>query len=462
MNKKMIRNIVIVAGVILLLVIGIVVLQHVNTSDETPVASQAPQYTVYSIETEDVQSVSTQSGGAPLITVTRDGDRWALNGDAEDVDQSKLASFVSTAAKVTSEHEIELNAQDLSQYGLEQPEVNSELTVIVTAKDGSVQTLYIGDRSATLGEYFIRTQNSRDVYTINSYKADTLAKPISYYYQFNRFSANTADIINIVLERRGADPIELRLKNNIDNQRYNTVWEIAQPYPEVYNAIDDAVDDMILTPLSELTIIERAPEGAAYGFDKPSAVMTITSAAYRTDGTREAPQTIRMAVGNSENGKTYVQLDGRAYVVPSASVAFVSTDAFLLVSKLAGLVDVLDTDALTVQSNGTEMKVDISHADGEQSFRVNDKAVDTENFRTVYQEIIGWQADAVYQGEPMGDVRMSFKYHGYNGTKDVVITISSINEVYDAVTRDGITRFLVKKSKIDALMKTISDYVNSL
>lgn len=456
MNKKMLRNIIVVAGIIILLTVGIILIMRMENVDAPNEEPAMEQYTLYSIDIDDVQSVSIL--GEPEINVTKNGDLWALNGVTDDVDQSKLAVFVSTASKVMSQNRIETNCGDMSQYGIEKPSV----LVKVTQKDGVEKILRIGDKSPVIGEYFIAEQDSKDVYTLNAYKYDTLTAPVSYYYQFNRFNVNVNDITNIKLERLGGYTIELRMKENKGDGRYSSVWEMIQPYPETYNAIDNAVDDMILTPISELSVTERAPENILYGFESPYAVMTVKVEEYRQDGTRGTPVEIRLDIGNSENGLTYVQLNGKAYSVSSDKLDFISTDEFLLVSKLAGFVDILDTDGVIVKCADSEMRMQIVDHDSNNCFKVNERVVDTEAARKIYQEMIGFSVDAVYNGEQIGDKRITLDYHGFGGAPDVNITLSSVNEIYDAVTRNGITRFLIKKTKTDNLMKAISDYKNNL
>ena len=91
-------------------------------------------------------------------------------------------------------NKIEENPADLSQYGLDNPQV----TVTVEKKNGQIDKMIIGDLSPTLGEYFVMKDGDNTVYTIYDFKVDTLKKPISYYKKgVNRFSINMTILMTL-------------------------------------------------------------------------------------------------------------------------------------------------------------------------------------------------------------------------------------------------------------------------
>lgn len=458
MNKKMIRNIVIILAVLLLLAAGILVLNRMDTDPAAPEKTPLPQFTAYKVENDQIDSFTIQMG-SQVLAVKNEGDsNWSINGvSPEELDKSKVESLVTTVNTVVSNYEIEKEVSDLSPYGLNQPYV----TVTVTLKDGTNDVLLIGDKSPTLGEHFFMKQGDSTVYTLYAYKVDTLVKPLSYYQSFNRFSVNIDDITQVTMFRRGQDTLELRLKNNQDKENYNIIWEVTQPYSEPLNAIDNFVDDNILAPLSELSVSEPAAAGRDYGFVNPAARLTIISAPYQEDGTRGAAKTQEMVIGNTENGYTYVQLDGKAYAVPSASLQFVYTDAFLAVSKLTALVDIAGVEQVRISAGDKTTVMDIAHPDESTfSFHINGHEADEKLSKQMYQEMISLSCDALYQNEQLQEKALTLFFKGYQGAGDVTVEFFSINELNYAITRNGKTQFVIKKSKVNDMLAKLNEYVN--
>jgi hypothetical protein len=166
-------------------------------------------------------------------------------------------------------------------------------------------------------------------------------------------------------------------------------------------------------------------------------------------------------IGNSEDGLAYVQYKGKAYAVTKSDVDFAYTDAFLAVSKLQALVDVQKTDKVTVTAPSVNAVIDIAHDESEVTFKVNGAEADTKLSKQIYQSIIALNIDAVYNGEQTGDTEITIEYHGYNGGEDVKIELKPINELNYALTRNGKTYFIIKKTKVDEMLSGLNEYIQN-
>lgn len=459
--KKNVKILISVVLVIALLIVGIVVLLKADgtTSDEPqPTATPTSRYDAYKAERDDIDSFVITCEGNKLIFKNTGEGTWSVNGiEYDSLDSSKVETLLGSVCVMMSNNEIEIGAQDLAKYGLENPYI----TIDMRRKDGTEDRLLIGDMSPTLGEYFFTVDGSGDIYSIYSYKVDTIQKPASYYTTFNRFSVPIDDITNIKMERRGMDNLELRVKNITEADGYSVAWEIVQPYKQVFNGIDQFISDKILTPIEDLTISAPADKGVDYGFDNPSAKLTLEIQPYNDQsGTRDEAYTETVIVGNSADGVTYVRYKDNAYAVTSGDISFVYTDAFLTVSKLQALVDIQNTDKVTVTYPSGSFVMDIEHdkSNDDMTFKINGNEIDSKEAKQLYQSIISLNIDAVYNSEPMGDAEITIVFDGYDGGENVKIEFKPINELNYALERNGETYFVIKKTKLDEMLAKLNEY----
>ncbi len=446
---KSTRNIVIIAAVIALLAVGIVVLNKVDFSkdNDTQTADTKETYTIYSAAVDDLSAVSVESQNG-VIEAVKSGNNWTLKG-TDDVDGSKVYTLVSTVSSITSKNKISENVTDFSQYGLEEPSA----TVVINGKDGE-NTLYIGDKSPTLGEYFIRLNGDATVYTLYAYKVDTIMQPLSYYSDFNRFNINIDDVTAIKIERDN-ETIELKIAENIENT-VNNVWELVKPYQSSAN--DEYIDNNILSPLSELTF--NTPVDGARGTDSPTAKITLIVKPY-DNGTGKYGEeyTEEFAIGNIENGKANVAYNGRVYEVNEEAVKFAEASAFNILNKLQALVDISAVKSFEVEYGNKSYKTEISKNGDDMRFKLNGKDADAKTARQMYQAMISLAVDGEYNGETMGDAMLEIDFDGIKDEDDVEIEFKSINDLSCALVRNGRAEFTIKKNKLEEFIKLWEAYV---
>lgn len=452
---KSTRNIIIIASVIIILVAGIVVVSNVdfNRDEGNELSSADTSYTIYSEDTSNLSSVTVKTADSTITADNLGNSVWTINGmSSEDIDKSKAHTLASTVSTIISKNKIEENVSDFAQYGLEEPSI----TVIIRDNGGSENTLYVGDKSPTLGEYFIRFNDDTTVYTLYSYKADTLMQPLSYYSDFNRFSINIDDITRIKIERDG-ETIELKLADDIE-KTVNNVWELVQPYKSSAN--DEYIDSNILADLGELAFNTLAPEDGSYGTDTPAVKITLTIKPYdNTTGKYGEEYTEEFAVGKIENGKAYVEYNGRVYEVAEEAVEFVNSSAFNILNKLQSLVDISLINSFTVTESEKSDKMEISRKNDEMSFKLNGADVQAKTAKSIYQAMISLAVDGIYRGEKLGETVLTIDFDGIKSDDDVKIEYKSINDLSCALVRNGKAEFTIKKNKLNEFTELWRSYV---
>ncbi|MCX7714205.1 MAG: DUF4340 domain-containing protein [Clostridia bacterium] len=450
------RNAVII-GVVLAALVGM--LFWVNTlepqKEETQTSTETPKFTAYKIDSENVSSFIIKSKGLEIMAKNLGDGKWSLNDVSPDeLDSSKVSDLVTTVTTMISNYEIAKDSFVLSEYGLENPYI----TIDIANKDGSSDRLLIGDKSPTTGEYFFLKQGDSTVYSIYAYKVDTMLKHVSYYQSYNRFKVQTSDINEIILKRKNKPTIHLKLKDTTEQTSYN-VWQMLEPYEGVQNAIDQFVDDKILTPIGEMTVSDPAPAGRKYGFEDPHSVLTLNVIPHNEDGSTGEPYTVVLTVGNTENGLTYVKLDDKVYTVSESSLDFMNTDEFLVVSKLQALSDIAVTEQVKVSYSEKQSVLDITHVDENTfSFKINGKDADEKLSKEMYQNIIALNVDGLYKNEALGLPEVTIFYKGYGTGEDTTVEFIPINELSYALRRNGKTQFTIKKSKVEEMLQKLENF----
>jgi hypothetical protein len=457
MKKKTV--LILIAVFVLAVLVGATVwLAKTPSSSEPSPQPTTASATVYKAESEQLSEIRFDyKDGTPskALLLKKNQNSWQIDGvDPQTTDEAKISSLAATVSTVTSKNYIETDPSDLAQYGLDDPSI----TVSLTDQQGTVDTLFIGDLSPTLGEYFIMQKDVNAVYTINSYKVDSIRQPVSYYQEFNRFKVTTADITGIKMERAQKDTVELKIKDTVDENTI-MVWEMSQPYPFTVNASDDYIDSQILQPLEEISLTTLAPEGTNTGLDSPSAVLTLTVTPYDNETKQESsPYEEVLKLGKTENNKIYVGYKNQAFITDSALFSFVSIDAFQFVNKLQAMVNITDVSKVTVTGQGQSTSLDIEHVDGDYKFKLDGKDADYKLSKMMYQGFIGLSVDAEYHGEALENPEITLYYEGYQGADNVTVELQPVNELYYAVTKNGDTQFVIKRNKVEDMMKALDTF----
>ena len=143
-----------------------------GTSTETETGSE----TVFENDNADTIVVKTQD--REMRYVKTDGS-WTVDGYAADeLDQTKLQSFVSGALRYTSSTVIN-DVTDLSEYGLDDP-----AATVTVSGGGMTDVIEIGGKSAVENKYF--AMHNGTVFTIQAAQYTKLLSEPSYFTEFTR------------------------------------------------------------------------------------------------------------------------------------------------------------------------------------------------------------------------------------------------------------------------------------
>lgn len=448
-------------GVIILVILalmgaGIWAVYNVEPEkEETPSATDVPQYNVYRQESENVASIKvvTQNG---TISLENSENGWILNDIAQtEVSKDRIEDLVTTVVTVISNYEIEKNPQDLSVYGLDNPLVRIE----VVDKSGKIDKFIVGSQSPVTGEYFFMQEGGDTVYSIYEAKVTQLLKDEKYYQDFSRFSITMEELDEIIMQRK-KNTIHLQVKDDLESMTsaYN-IWEITKPYDGTFNAIDQFIDDKIISSINSLDIRTVAEPREDYGLDNPEYVLTINMIKRNEDKSAGEKYSQKLIISKNFESKRFVKIDGRdtVYEINSSDVEFMEVDEFLIISKLAILKDIAKTSKVEVNDGNSKTVMEIGHVENNKfTFKINGEEADEEESKKKYQEIISVSADALYNGEPLlGEAEITVDFYGYDGGADMKVEFIPIDDLSYAIRRDGVIVFTVKKADVKEMAEKI-------
>lgn len=454
MNKTL-RNIIISVAVIILLIAGIVIVNNIDVSDKSDtLSSQQPVYTIYSEDTTKISNIEVQNG-AEIIKAVNLGDAvWTINDmSTDDIDSSKAAGLAGVVSSITSQNKIEQSPSDLSQYGLDNPDI----TVTITKTNGDKDKIYIGEMSPTLGEYFVMKDGDDTVYTLYEFKVTSLKQPLSYYQEFNRFDVDIDDINNIKIIRSD-ETIELNILEDIDKYTGN-VWAMTAPYQSAAN--DDYIDDKILEPIDGIELTSPL-ENVDGGFSNASPVLILSVKPYdNLTGKYDDIYTETFTVGKTDGEKTYVKYKDKVYAVPSENISFVNESSFNIVSKMQALADISEIKSVTLEYGNSAHTMEIEQKNNEYSFKLNGNDADADVSQSIYKSIISLAIDGIYNGQQMTDTVLKITYEGEKDSDDIIIEFKSIDDLNCALVRNGKSEFTIKKNKLSEFIELFDTYAEN-
>lgn len=130
----------------------------------------AETYEVINIDTSLVTEIGIISGNG-TVNLQKKGDEWlCIDNEKEKIDSAKVESFLSSAGQISSELKIE-EADDMSEYGLNNPAIN-----ITLQWDNNLYVIKAGDYNSITGYYYLSVNDDNNVYTIDG----------SLYYSLNK------------------------------------------------------------------------------------------------------------------------------------------------------------------------------------------------------------------------------------------------------------------------------------
>lgn len=380
---------------------------------------------------------------------------------------SKLAAY---SHSVIASKTVETDAEDLSAYGLDKPQVQVDFTY----HDGTSMQLNIGAKVPTGSYYYMNLDDSNDVYMIYYTVYDYFTQDLTALHIVPAMPAiDPENLVYLLAEQKGKETVEVVLRGSNDNSTSIADVMLIQPFEYDVNSTR-ASETMISASAIALTgYAGHAQDEAAlaeFGLDEPFAVIEVADS-------NEVSVSMRVGSvvpGNSAYRYATVDETGDVYTVDVNLLAFLDDcRVSYLVDQFAGLINIKRIDGFTIETadktyvteikstpytdeNGNEMV--------DQEFYFNGEFVDEDLYRDFYQVVIGRLVDKRIENEEEyyfdGDVAVRLTYDLNYSDEDYVVEYVDYDRDYYAVRRDGVSLFLIRKDKIQEMTDTAELLLN--
>lgn len=173
--EKQKKQVLILTVLLLVLVIAYLAIHIYNGKQEEKESAKEEAEKIYITNdaVEDITAFSYVLTGETL-SFAKSGDEWIYDGDTScNLDESVIETMLGKVASITAD-ECLSEPESLDSYGLDAPSGQITLTT-----DEETVTLFIGNRNAITGSYYLKKDGDDKVYLVSSTVASACTKNIS-------------------------------------------------------------------------------------------------------------------------------------------------------------------------------------------------------------------------------------------------------------------------------------------
>lgn len=433
---------------------------------------------VFTASADDIKSLDFMVDDTETTFEKKD-DSWVKKDDTDfPVNQSTLDSAASSVTSVESDRVLE-DVDNLAEYGLDSP---ANIIKIVTKSededgDDTTATLYVGDENSSTSQYYVRKDDEKTVYLVDSSCVEPFTKTLYDYAQMEDFPAisSTDTITKISVD--GDNSYEL--KKDADT----SVWSVNANGEE--DKADSATVSSLVSSFGSMAYNSMADykceDKSKYGLDKPYSTITVdyqeeaetsddnaetsdSETPDSTETTEMVDKQLTILVGNeADDSNRYVMVNdsNEVYTMSEETLSALTdkteedfwdmTVSYVSVNSLA---------SLKVNYQGTDYKVNASREtstdeDGNDTetvtYKLDGADLNETTFTTFYNKLINMAAQKrlTEKYDPDGDAELTVTFTEEDGDTLEVSYYSYDTNYYAAVVDNKV--YLVNKMNIKEL-----------
>lgn len=482
--KPILIGVIAIVVLALLLVVFMVIFpeKEVETIPaESAAVSEEPVYYVIKEDGDSLVRIRAIPAEGETLTVDYVRDEagklsYEVTPEAEffDYNTSKFRSMMFTLSTLNAVDFVEEDPEDLSVYGLDEPQYQMELTFA----DGSIINLYVGDNTPVDYYYYAMTDKDNIVYTIGNYVTSLIMRSELEYRDIASFPQYTDEDIYtninwICLTNEDGRVLEVVFDEDfsIEGNKASSTYMMLSPV--ISSCTDELIQERLLDVAATLT----------YG----SILCDITGdqfAEYGLDKTRRfamkdiAGNSIDLVLGGSPNANYTYAVMGEQYdafmrgevdevtILTYASEAFkcIDVDYNTLLNRAIWIQDIHTIDSIKYEMSGTDYTIVLSEYDDVTGSgvdvvrtvgKLNGKDVDETNTKRLYSRTLNLrQVGELDKDIELGEAEYIITLNLKDGSSRKLEMIP-LNERQYACTVDGKSEFYIYKSNIQTLITAL-------
>lgn len=453
-------------------------------STDVTINHENEKYLVYKCNLYDVTSVNVVNGYGEY-TLKRDisGNITFAGSETVPLQKQYVKLLYESVDGVYALSTIEKNSTNLDWYGLENPSA----TVKISFRDGTSAQILVGD-PAPLGDgYYIRMEDSRDVYLgSNAFAGRFLQAKTGYYETFISTEAEYATgFVRFSVSDSGGRELSVRRTSDEESSqlRYygGTVLEKPFHFPGSYTPVEQMMKKLCFLSADVVGEDFSAEKLAEYGLDRPTTVTItvntdtknpISSLSGRQNPYYDASDTDGFVtvtnvyyVGKTDAGKTYLMFNDSTAVYSADAEVFdwLQDPADVWCVSLLALHNITDLSTLTLEYEGREYVFRLKWT-GDDDLSVSCDGygqIDQQAFREFYVTCMSVTCDGLVSGDENESGNLLKIVYGVSDGDDTVMEFTDIGDRKVLLRLDGEGAFFAYATKVNKiaseLLRLLSD-----
>jgi hypothetical protein len=398
------------------------------------------------------------------LTLVKKGDTWVTDPPrAVALDSSNMDDLAYSFTALFAERTIDDNPTDLGQYGLNPPRA----TAVGTFADGSVHTLYLGDKTEAGTTYYLQVKGNPKVYsvwmnngqhfhwTVNDIRSKTIVPAINY-----------DEVTSLRIVQRAGSVIEVKEKTPDESKSFQLGFGkflMTRPYAYL-RGLDSKKQDAFVKGPQAITIEgfgeDNPTDLSKYGLAKPWGEALVRDKTNSVDF---------LFGGDAGSSMTWYMIKGQptVYKTNTSSLSFMDSKAFDLVDKFTFIPNIDDVDRVDITANGATHALVITRVTKkaakagdpdtvEATYTADGKTMDETNFKHFYQVVIGLQVEGEVQKTVADRPEISVVYTLNKGTsRRVRVDYAPYDRDFDAIFIDGVNQFALTKGQLTVMQEKL-------
>lgn len=361
------------------------------------------------------------------------------------IDYYRIASMLKHAKTLYAQEAIACAEEELKSYGLHEPRV----TIKLQYQNNEEHTLRIGNTVPTQTSVYASLDQEPYVYILRASVFSAFHRSLTSLHALTfPQKIDTENIARIQIKKKGQPALEITAS---DDPLYN--YDIVQPF--IWHADSQRISEKLITPIAALSLssyIINDPE-KDYGLDSPAYSLYVQDI---------AGNVLALLLGNSDAENTYVRIDESddIYCIPTSNLSFLyDIDVNNLTDSFVHLVAINTVKAVEVNTPHATYRLFIDHTkDGARVFRLNDADLSKETGQSLYESIISLQFDNTSDNLNIySNTMASIRFFDLEGDELLLVSYLEYDDSYLAVQKNGETRFIIKKNRIEQLIDLLEN-----
>ena len=250
------------------------------------------------VQTDKIGELKVKSEKGDITTLKKDGGGWQVTAPLQTrADESEVSGITSNLSSVEVTRVIDDNPSSLKDYGLDQPRVEVDFKA---DGDKDFKKLFIGEKSPTGASLYAKRNDEKRVFLIPAFQDTT----------FNKSTFDLRDKTLVKFDRDKVDGIELTADGKTtDIAREGSDWKLTKPIQTKadFGSVEGLIGRLQSAQMKSIVTTDATPADLKkYGFDKPSAAVTMNLGSARA--------TVQLG-GKAEDNTVYARDASRPVVM---------------------------------------------------------------------------------------------------------------------------------------------------